>query len=46
MKKFNYKFEDFIGIFDNVFSVGECNEIIKSFETYHESGYSYTRSFF
>lgn len=46
MKKFNYKFENFIGIYDNVFTISECNEIIKSFETYHESGYSYTRSFF
>ncbi len=42
--KLKYKFQDFIGVYDNVFTSKECEDAIKLFEEYHRCGYTYSRS--
>lgn len=49
MKDFNpkdvsYRFEDFIGVFENVFTEFECEHTIKLFERYHSCGFTYKRN--
>lgn len=41
--KLKYKFQDFIGIYDNAFTPEECEDTIKLFENYHKCGYTYSR---
>jgi len=41
--KLKYEFKEFIGIYENAFTLKECEDTIKLFENYHKSGYSYTR---
>lgn len=42
--KLKYKFQDFVGIYENAFTDNECNDTIKLFEKYHKCGYTYSRS--
>lgn len=42
-EKFKCEFKDFIGIYENAFTSKECVDAIKSFETYHDFGYTYCR---
>lgn len=44
MENFDLKFRDFVGIYENVFSREECNQVIESFERYHRQGLTYSRS--
>lgn len=44
MNDFRYKFVDFIGIYENVFSEKECQEAINIFEKYHQNGLTYSRT--
>ena len=41
--KLKYEFKEFIGIYENAFTLKECEDTIKLFEKYHEAGYSYNR---
>lgn len=41
--KLKYEFKDFIAIYDNAFTERECEDVIKLFEKYHKSGYTYSR---
>tara|TARA_Y100000015_G_scaffold25698_1_gene24818 strand:+ start:9576 stop:10256 length:681 start_codon:yes stop_codon:yes gene_type:complete len=42
--KLEVNFEKFIGIFDNAFTLKECEDVINLFEICHKRGYTYTRS--
>jgi hypothetical protein len=42
--KLKHDFKEFIGIYKNAFTAKECEDAIKLFEKFHETGYSYTRS--
>lgn len=44
MENFDLKFRDFVGIYENIFSREECNQVIESFEKYHRQGLTYSRS--
>ena len=39
----NYNFKEFVGIYENAFTIKECEDTIKLFERYHETGYTYGR---
>jgi hypothetical protein len=41
--KLKYQFKDFIGIYENSFTKKECDDVIKLFEIYHKTGYTYSR---
>lgn len=41
--KLKYEFKEFIGIYENAFTLKECVDIIKLFEIYHKAGYTYGR---
>ena len=41
--KLKYEFKEFIGIYENAFTLKECEDTIKLFENYHKAGYSYSR---
>lgn len=41
--KIKYNFKEFIGIYENAFTLEECENTIKLFELYHKSGYTYDR---
>lgn len=41
----NYEFKDFIGIYENAFTLEECEQIIELFETFNERGLTKKRSF-
>jgi hypothetical protein len=41
--KFKYEFKNFVGIYENAFTLEECENTIKLFENYHKAGYTYTR---
>jgi hypothetical protein len=38
-----YEFKDFIGIYENAFTLKECENTIRLFESYHKTGYTYSR---
>jgi hypothetical protein len=38
-----YEFKEFIGIYENAFTLKECEDTIKLFENYHKVGYTYSR---
>lgn len=42
-KKLKYSFKEFIGIYEEAFSLEECNSAIEIFEKYDRMGYSYSR---
>jgi hypothetical protein len=41
--KLKYQFKDFIGIYENAFTLKECEDAIKLFENYHKAKYTYSR---
>ena len=41
--KLKYDFKEFIGIYENAFTLKECEDTIKLFENYHKAGYTYSR---
>ena len=41
--KLKYEFKEFIGIYENAFTLKECEYTIKLFENYHKAGYTYGR---
>jgi hypothetical protein len=41
--KLKYDFKQFIGIYENAFTLKECEDTIKLFENYHKTGYTYSR---
>jgi hypothetical protein len=41
--KLKYEFKEFIGIYENAFTLKECEDTIKLFENYHKAGYTYIR---
>ena len=41
--KLKYDFKEFIGIYENAFTLKECEDTIKLFENYHRAGYTYSR---
>jgi len=48
MKTFNpsklkYSFKEFIGIYENAFTLKECEDAIRLFEEFHKAGYSSSR---
>ena len=44
LSQIKYQFKDFIGIYDNAFTLEECQKTIELFETFHENGYTYSRN--
>lgn len=46
LSNLDYKFQDFIGIYENAFTKKECKDAIKLFELYHKLGYTSERSNF
>ena len=41
--KLKYDFNEFIGIYENAFTLKECEDTIRLFENYHKAGYTYSR---
>lgn len=41
--KLKYEFKEFIGIYENAFTLKECEDTIKLFENYYKLGYCYNR---
>jgi hypothetical protein len=42
-QKLKYNFKEFIGIYENAFTLNECEDTVKLFETYHKAGFTYDR---
>lgn len=45
LNDFNYRFTDFVGVYDNFFTKKECKNAIDLFEKYHKKNFTYQRIF-